>query len=176
VWLVTEADERTPLRPDEVVWDKTDARRFSLALRPQRDLSSITSVRVLYGVTAIYTKIKTAQTLDLQLKASDANLLERAEALVIAVIQLNRKRLVEDARASYEDGEYEAAVELKNLNLVLGTRIAADTRLLTLRADLELRAERALGEDEGVPIERIHTPGQPLDPDRPIDVHIDVKA
>jgi hypothetical protein len=49
-------------------------------------------------------------------------------------------------------------------------------RLLLVRAELELKASRALREDEGMPIERILTPGRPPDPDRPIDVHIDVEA
>lgn len=127
-------------------------------------------------MTAVFTKVKAMQTLDLQLKASDASLLEQAEALVFAVIQLNRQRLVDGARANYEEGDYGAIVELMNVSLIGGTRPAGETRLLTLRADLELRAERALGEDEGATIERIRTPGRPLDPDRPIDVHIDVKA
>ena len=176
VWLITGADNRITLGPNEVIWDRTDARSFSLALRPQRDVSAVTGVRVLYGVTAVYTKVKAVQTLDVQLEASDAGLLERAESLVVAVIQLNRQRLADEARASYEDGDYGAIVELKNVGLVRGTGPADDTRLLLLRAELELKASRALGEDEGAPIERILTPGRPLDPDRPIDVHIDVEA
>ncbi|HEX6708694.1 MAG TPA: hypothetical protein VF068_00055 [Rubrobacter sp.] len=176
VWLITGADDRITLRPEEVIWDRTDARVFSLALRPQRDVSAVTAIRVLYGVTAVYTKVKAVQTLDLQLETSDAGLLERAESLVVAVIQLNRQRLADEARESYEDGDYGAIVEVKNVGLVRGTTPGDDVRLLLLRAELELKASRALGEDEGVPIERILTPGRPLDPDRPIDVHIDVEA
>jgi len=176
VWLVTGADDRITLRPEEVIWDRTDARVFSLALRPQRDVSAVTAIRVLYGVTAVYTKIKALQTLDVRLETSDAGLLERAESLVVAVIQLNRQRLADEARASYEDGDYGAIVEIKNVGLVRGTGPEDDTRLLLLRAELELKASRALGEDEGTPIERILTQGRPVNPDRPIDVHIDVEA
>jgi hypothetical protein len=176
VWLVTGAGDRITLRPEEVIWDRTDARVFSLALRPQRDVSAVTGIRVLYGVTAIFTKVKAVQTIDLQLETSDAGLMERAESLVVAVIQLNRQRLADEARTSYEDGDYGAIVEVKNVGLVRGTTPEDDVRLLLLRAELELKASRALGEDEGMPIERILTPGRPLDPDRPIDVHIDVEA
>lgn len=176
VWLVTGAADRLPLRSEEVVWDRTDARVFSLALRPQRDVSAVTAIRVLYGVTAVFTKVKAVQTLDLQLETSDAGLLERAESLVVAVIQLNRQRLADEARANYEDGDYGAIVEIKNVGLVRGTTPEDDVRLLLMRAELELKASRALGEDEGAPIERILTPGRPPDPDRPIDVHIDVEA
>lgn len=176
VWLVTGAADRLPLRSEEVVWDRTDARIFSLALRPQRDVSAVTGIRVLYGVTAVYTKVKAVQTLDVRLTTSDSDLLERAESLVVAVIQLNRQRLADEARAIYEDGDYGAAVELKNVGLIRGTTPEDDVRLLLMRAELELKASRALGEDEGAPIERILTPGRPPDPDRPIDVHIDVEA
>jgi hypothetical protein len=176
VWLITGADDRLPLRPEEVIWDRTDPRSFSLALRPQRDVAAVTGLRVLYGVAAVYTKVKAVQNLDVELETTDAGLLERAESLVVAVIQLNRQRLADDARARYEDGDYEAIVELKNVGLVRGTRPDDETRALTLRAELELKVGRALGEDEGVPIERILTPGRPTDPDRPIDVHIDVEA
>ena len=176
VWLVTDSDGRLPLRPEEVVWDRTDARVFTLALRPQRDVSAFSGVRVLYGVTAVYTKVKVVQTLDVRLETTEAGLLERAESLVVAVIQLNRQRLADEARATYEDGEYGAIVELKNIGLVRGTTPEDGTRLLLVRAELELKASRALAEDEGMPIERILTPGRPPDPGRPIDVHIDVEA
>ena len=176
VWLVTGAADRLPLRSEEVVWDRTDARVFSLALRPQRDVSAVTGIRVLYGVTAIYTKVKAVQTLEVRLATSDAGLLERAESLVVGVIQLNRQRLADEARAIYEVGDYGATIELKNVGLVRGSTPEDDVRLLLMRAELELKASRALGEDEGAPIERILTPGRPPDPDRPIDVHIDVEA
>lgn len=176
VWLVMETDDRLPLKASEVVWDRTDTRKFSLALEAHRDVSAFTGVRVLYGVTAVYTKLKATQTLSLQLKVGDADRLEQAEALVAAVIQLNRQRLIEDARADYGDGEYGATIELKNVNLIGGTRPADDTRLLTVQAELELKASRALREDEGVPIEHIRTPGRPLDSDRPVDIYIDVEA
>jgi hypothetical protein len=57
-----------------------------------------------------------------------------------------------------------------------GTRPSSDTRLLTLEAEVEVKAGRALREDEGLPIKRILTPGRPLDADRPVDVEVDVEA
>src|SRR5215213_8061774 len=73
VWLITGSGDRLPLRPEEVIWDRTDARAFSLALRPQRDVSAVTGLRVLYGVTAVYTKVKAVQILDVRLETSDAD-------------------------------------------------------------------------------------------------------
>jgi hypothetical protein len=175
VWLVARGG-RVPLRQTEVRWDRADARNFSLALRPQRDVSTVTGVRVLYGVAAIFTTVKAVQTLELQLETSDADLMDRTEALVIGVIQLNRQHLIDEARASYSGGDYGAKVELKELGLLGGSRSAVDTRVLTLRADIELRANRALGEEDGAVIEHIRTPGRPVDPDRPVDVYIDVEA
>ena len=51
-----------------------------------------------------------------------------------------------------------------------------DSRQLTLQAKVELKVGRALREDEGVPIERIRTPGRSLGADRPVDVYVDVEA
>lgn len=176
VSLVTGAGDSVPVKASEVVWDRTNARDFSLALPPHRDVSAFTGVRVLYAVTAVHVKIKATRALGVRLTGDDPDRLERAEALVAAVVQLNRQRLIDEARTSYEDGEYGAAVELKNLILVSGSRPANDVRVLTMRAELEVKAGRALGEDEGAPIERIRTPGRLLDPARPVDIFIDVEA
>jgi hypothetical protein len=178
VRLVTADGDRLPLREDEVVWDGSDPRRFSLAPRPGRDLASVARVQVLYGVTAVFTTVKTADTVLVQLQAAEAGsaALEQAEALVVAVIALNRQQLVDEARRTYEEGDYGATTELKGLALLKGTSPAADTRLLTLQAEAEVKATRALRDDEGRPIVRILTPGRPVDPSRPIDIRIDVES
>jgi len=178
VRLATADGDRLPLREDEVVWDALDPRRFSLALRSGRERAGVAQVQVLYGVTAVFTTVKTADTVLVQLQSSaaDAGPLEQAEALVVAVIALNRQQLVDQARRTYEDGEYGATTELKGLTLLKGTSPAADTRLLTLRAEGEVKATRALREDEGRPIVRIRTPGRPIDPSRPVDIRIDVEG
>lgn len=176
VRLTTDAGDRIPLTGAEVVWDVADPRVFSLDLRATRDVSAITGVQVLYGVTAVFTKIKLHETTTLILQSADAQRLIQAEALALSVIALNREPLVEAARALYEDGDYGAGVEVKNVHLVEGTSPAADQRALVLKSEIELKASRALRSDEGAPIERILSPGRPVDPDRPVDVHIDVEA
>jgi hypothetical protein len=174
VRLVTAAGERLALQDGEVSWDEVEARRFTLQPRAARQLTGFSSVQVLYGVTAIFTILKATQTLNIQLKSSTR--LDDAEALVIAVIELNRQQLIDQSRATYSDGDYGAAVDLKHLTLSKGASPAADTRLLMLQADVELKATRALRADEGKPITHILTPGQSFDPQHPIDIRIEVDA
>jgi hypothetical protein len=176
VRLLTTAGDRITLRASEVVWDEVDARQFTLDLRPDRDLTEIAQVEVLYGVTAVFTKIKTIDTVNVELSASGVATAElaRAEALVLAVISLHRQQIADAARETYEDGEYGATTELKGITVLKGSSPADDARLLTLRAEAEVKATRALRADEGRPIIHISTPGRPIDPDRPVDIRIDV--
>jgi hypothetical protein len=178
LWLLGAAGARIPLQDREVTWDPADARKFTLHPRPGRDLTGVTAVRVLYGVTAVFAKVAATQTLGLalQVPTPDGTVLDRAEALAIAVIGLNRERLVDDAQASYDDGDYGADLQVKRLQLVSSAAVADGTRLLTLEAALELKATRTLHEGEGAVIEHVTTPGRPIDPDRPVDVQIDVDA
>jgi hypothetical protein len=177
VYMTTDfLHDRIPLRDSEVLWDEVDSRKFSLALRPTRELANITGVQVLYGVTAVFSTIGAVQTLNVQLQSSEVVKLEHAEVLALGVIELNRQFLVDKAQATYEEGNYGAAIEIKHLKLVKGTSPNADTRLLTLQVDLELKANRALAEEEGKPIKRIRTPGRPVDPNRPINIDFEVEA
>ena len=176
VRLTTEAGDRLPLRDDEVVWDEADARVFTLAPSPRRDLTGVTGVQVLYGVTSVFTTVKAYRTFALELRSGDAAVLAQAEALAVGVVQLNRQALLDAAGRTYAGGDYEAAVTVQSLRLVDGSAPAADVRRLTYRAEVELKVTRALREDEGAPITRIRTTGRPLDPGRPVDVHIDVDA
>jgi hypothetical protein len=176
VWLVTAVGDRRALRNDEVIWDPLESRQFSLALSANRDLSNVTDLQVLYGVSAIFTQIKATQTLKLELQSATESTLDQAEALAISVIELNRQPLIEAAQALYEAGDYGAAIAVKQFNLLGGTPIASDQRQLTLNAEFELKATRALGEDEGIPIERILSSGQTGSGDRPIDVHIGLEV
>ncbi len=176
VYLVTETGDRIPLRPGEVAWDEVDSRVFALDLRPTHDLSAVNGVQVLYGVTAVFGTLKADQTLSLQLESDDAGQLAQAEALAIGVIELNKQALVDQATVTYEVGDYGATVAAKSLKLLQGAAPAPNQRRLTYHAEIELKATRALRDDEGQPIARIRTPGRPLDPERRIDVHIDVQA
>jgi hypothetical protein len=178
VWLVSGESQRFALRDEEIAWDKIDSRVFRLDLRRTRVLDGITTVRVLYAVTAVFTKLKAAQTVSVRLQSSNAARLSEAEALTIAVIQLNRQRLIDEARAFYENGDYSAAVEIKSLKLVKGAQLtengASPVRLLTLHVNYELKAIRALAEDEGMPIQRILSPGRAPTPKHPIDIDVQV--
>ncbi len=173
--LVTGSGDRIPLREEEVVWNSTAPREFTLALRPSRDVTGITNVRALYGVTAIFTRIKALYTFTVQMEADSNAQLNQAESLVIAVLVLNRESLLAAAQASFTDGNYSSAVVVENLHLTQGVRTAQSTTL-TLSAAIELKASRALEADEGRPITKIRTPGRPLDPNRPVDIFIEVDA
>lgn len=176
VRLVTAAGDLLPLREDEVAWDASDSRVFSLNPRPDRDLAGVASVEALYGVTAVFSKIKALQTLRIQLDAADPQKLEQAQALVVAVVELNRQALVDAAQASYADGDYSAQVAVKSLELVQAARQAGGGRVLSLNAALELKAARALREDEGAPIKHILSPGQPVSAQRPVNIAIVVEG
>jgi len=176
VYLTTGDGDRIPLRENEVVVDEVDSRVFRLALRPGRDLSVVDGVLVLYGITAVFTKLKVVQTLTVQLESGEARKLNEAQALAVAVVELNRPQLIAAARATFEDGDYTAAVELKSLKLQNGAAPSATQRTLTLQAEIEMKARRALREDEGKPITTIKSPGRPADPARPIDVDVELNA
>jgi hypothetical protein len=176
VYLTTDDGDRIPLRDNEVVVDEVNSRTFTLALRPGRDVSVVNGVLVLYGITAVFTKLKVVQTLTVHLEAGEANKLNDAQALAVAVIELNRPQLIAAARGASEGGDYTADIELKSLKLRKGTAPAATQRTLTLEAEIEMKARRALREDEGKPITSIRSPGRPADPGRPIDVDVELNA
>ena len=176
VYLMTGGGDRIPLRESEVIPDAVDSRVFTLALRPGRDLAAVTGVLVLYGIIAVFTKLKVAHTLTVHLESSDAARLNQAEALAIAVIELNRSHLAAAAHATFEDGDYGVDIELKGLKLSKGTSPGLTQRVLTLQGEIELKARRALREDEGKPIKSIRTPGRPSDPARPVDIDFELNV
>jgi hypothetical protein len=176
VRLVTSLGDHIALQNSEIVWDALNPRAFTLSLRPDRDVTSITGVQVLYGVVAVFVKVKALQKFSVQLSSTDTAKLQEAEALCIAVIDLNRKQLAEQSGASFTDGDYDAEISVKSLQLLQGASPTTNARNLQFSADVELKATRALAADEGRPILRIRTTSLPLDPTRPVDIEIDVEA
>jgi hypothetical protein len=176
VRLTTSLGDRITLQTSEVIWDALDTRVFTLSLRPTHDLANVTGVQVLYGVTAVFTTLKALQTFTVTLQSDNAVQLEQAEALALGVMELNRQTLIDQSPANYASGDYGALVTVKSFKLAQGSSPAANQRQFSFEAEIELKASRALEEGEGAPITRIRTPGRPLDPDRPVDIFIDVEA
>jgi hypothetical protein len=178
VYLTATTGSRTPLGNDEVQWDRNDSRVFTLQLRPTRDLTDVDGVEVLYGIAAVFTVLKANKTLIIELQAAADNFgpIDQAEALTAGVIALNREYLIEHAAVTYADGDYNARIAIKNLKLIRGTSAADNQRRLEYQAETELKIKRALREDEGQVIESILSPGRVANPDRPVDVDINVEA
>ena len=84
------------------------------------------------------------------MKSSDLSRLAQSEALSLAVIALNRKRLCEQGAVTSSDGDYSAQI-LVNSTLVDTISPAADTRRLEFSAISRSKASRALRDDEGSP-------------------------
>jgi hypothetical protein len=176
VRLVTAAGDRIPLRENEVLWDELEPRRFTLALAPARDLAGVNGVQVLYGVIAVFTLLKLNQTLSIQLEAAADEQLAACEALVTGILELRRQELLDNSQATYDGGDYRAAVKATSLKLLEGVSPAPTRRLLTYQVEVELKTTRALRSDEGRPIAQIRTPGRPADPARRVDIEIGVDA
>jgi hypothetical protein len=176
VYLTSALGDLFPLSKKEVDQDKDDSRVFRLVPREERELSGFNGVRVLYGVTAVYLKVKLVQNFALQLISSNAAQLEQAEALALGAVMLNRKQLVDSSPELFSAGDYSAAVNVESLKLLKGSSPATNTRLLHFSAEVTVKVARAMGADEGKPIVRIRTPGRPIDPRRAVDIIIGVEA
>jgi len=176
VRLATALGDSLALTPPEIEFDPVDARRFTLHLKPHRDLASFNAVEVLYSVTAVYVQLKYKQEASLTLTSPDAAALARAEALVVTLLSLRRDQLMTDAARFFSSGDYGATVHIKTLQLVKGLSPTDGSRRLVLRAEMELKGTRALAETEGRPIVVIRTPSRPLHPAKRVDIDIDVEA
>ena len=170
VRLTTAAGDRIPLQDSEVIFAVDDPRRFTLALRAGRDLTDIDGVLVLYGVTAVYLQLQYTQALSVQLQSGDAAALERAQALALAVLTLNRPELLAAAARNEQADDYRAELTLKALQFLGGDAPSNRMRRLRLRAELEMKAVRALAEGEGRPIRHIRSPGSASE--RPVDIDV----
>jgi hypothetical protein len=174
VYLRTPDGDRLVLGAEEVRWDPADARAFTLHPRPVRVLAGYEAVEVLYGVTAVFTRLKSVHQVTVALAGDDEAALERGEVLALAAFALNREAVMKSAAFSEAGGDYQAHGEVKSLVLRRGAA-AAGLRTLVLDAEVELKVSRALADDEGRPIERIITPGAAAGARR-VDVRIDVEA
>ena len=125
---------------------------------------------------AVFVTVRGAQNLSIELQCSDALKLSQAEALVTAVIDLNRTPLAAAGAVTFAEGDYTAQITLKNLKLLSASTPAANTRALQGSVDVEMKATRALRADEGKPIRRIRTPGAPVGDVRPVDIIIGIDA
>jgi hypothetical protein len=174
VRLTTAAGDRIALQDSEVLWDKADLRRFTLALRPARNVTGITGVLVLYGVTAVYATVKYTQELALTLSSPDTAALERAQALSLAVLALHRGGLVSQGAKTESANDYAANISIKALHLLGGDAPSATQRRIHMRAEIELKGVRALAEGEGAPIVRLRSPG--AEGTKPVDLIVQVGA
>ena len=164
-----------PVRADEIRWDTEDPRRFTLVLG-ERDVTGITAVRVRYSVTAVRTRISVLQTLHIGLSGADAPALERAEALVLAVLALDGRRIAAAGGDEHADAGYGAAVRIDSFEAVGSSAAGDGGRVLAVRTRQEITADRVLRADEGVPITGIHGPAARPRPRRPVDIPIAVEA
>lgn len=174
VYLRAPTGDRATLGPAEVAWDAVDPRSFTLAPKPSRALDGFDGVEVLYGVTAVFTRLKSLHRLTVVLTAADEATVERGELLALAAFALNRDAVMKDAAFDESGGDYQVHGEVKSLVLRGGTAPEPGARHLTLAAEVELKVSRALAGDEGTPIRRILSPGAAGA--RPVDVSIDVQA
>ncbi|GAB3436804.1 hypothetical protein [Flindersiella endophytica] len=183
VWLQGDLG-RITLRDSEVSWSDTDPKQFTLDLAG-RDVTGSTHVGVRYSVIAVRTNLQAVQVVRIVLSGADAGALEGAEALVLAVLTLELTDVADASAAEYSDGDYSAIVTTEAIELT-GTPAPKeaeaddpdvnDDRVVEVKARLRLDVGRALHDDEGQPIERVSTPGQPVRPGHPVDVRIDVDA
>ena len=171
---LTAPNDRIRLQTGEVVWDEVDAQTFTVSPGESRDLTGVNGVEVLYGTTAVYAAPQASLVLKITLTAGNEADIKPAEALLIAVLELNKRAVLNAAPVTYEETPYGASVTIHRLTLVQGESPAANQRVLTYHGEFELKVSRALRDDEGRPIDRITSPGQPVDPDRPININIQV--
>jgi hypothetical protein len=161
VSLVTADGDLLPLTDTEIIWDETDSQNFFLNLRSNRDLNNITQIEVLYSVTAVFTTVDALESVSLTVESSDPQQsedeaqLDRATALIIAVVELNRPRLINDAQIIYESENYRTQIIVKNLKLTDVNSSESNQRQLNFTVDTLLQVSRTLGTNEGRAIEGI---------------------
>lgn len=162
---------RIALRDNEISW--LDPSRFTLRLG-DRDVTGVTEVRVRYSVIAVHTCVRVTQSIHIGLAGVDAVALERAEALVLALLALEGRRLAAASGDEYTDGDYGATVRIESVATVASSAAEDGGRVLEVRTCCDVTATRALRAGEGASITAIHGPGGPSG--RPVDLPIAVDA
>jgi len=160
VYLRSMRGDLVALRNTEVVWNAADTASFSVVPGAGRVLTGFDHLHVMYGVVAAATRLKSLHQMALHITAADAEQAERAFALSLAVLVMNREALVRAASFSWTAGGYQADGTLKTLRLTSGSSPDAARRTLALEAEVELRLERLLCDDAGRPIERMLSPAR----------------
>ncbi|WP_291992484.1 hypothetical protein [Candidatus Accumulibacter sp. ACC003] len=145
VYLRSTSGELVALRGAEVVWDAADPAAFSVVPATGRVLSDYTHLHVMYGVVAAATRLKSLHRLNLQIAGADASSTEKAFALTLSVLVMNREALLRAAAFSWTAGGYQVDGSLKTLRFSSGAAPAAAVRTLALEAEIDLRLERLLG-------------------------------
>jgi len=114
----------------------------------------------MYGVVAAATRLKSSHKLALQIAAGDAESTERAFTLALAVLVINREALLRAASFSRTASGYQADGMVKTLRFTSGSSPDPVQRTLALEAEVEVRLERLIGEEEGRSIEARLSPGR----------------
>jgi hypothetical protein len=161
VYLRSASGELVALSNAEIIWDPLNAASFTFAPRPGRELSGFDHLHILYGVVAAATHLKTIHKLTLQITAAGAANAEQVLALTLAALALNRNALMSEGGFAWNSGSYQAQGIVKAFKFSAGATTAATSRTLSLEVEVDLRVERLLGVDEGKPIMRILSEGQP---------------
>lgn len=160
VYLRSTSGDLVALHGAEVLWNAADAASFSVVPATGRVLSGFDHLHVMYGVVAAATRLKSLHKLALHIASADAERTERAFALALAVLVTNREPLLRAASFSWTAGGYQADGSLKTLRFTSGSSPGAAQRTLALEAEVELRLERLLGDEDGPPFERLLSPGR----------------
>lgn len=175
VYLRATSGELVALASAEVLWNPANPAAFSIQPLATRDLTGFDHLHIMYGVVAAATRLKTLHKLTLQIAGADAGSSEKAFALALAVLVLNRDALLRDGGFAWTAGGYQAEGVVKTLKFSAGAVPAPTSRTLLLEAEVDLRLERLLAEDEGKPIVRIlssgRTPGS-----KPVDIDPAIQA
>ena len=176
MWLITTDGDLLALAPAEIVFDPNDPRKFTLRLNPQRQIANVKTVRVAYTIVAVFAKINYSHELAVLLQNSDPAALDKGEDMALAVLALNRPRLLSAAVQTLQEGAYAARIEVKKLQFVRGDSPAPDSRRIFIHAEMGIKVTRALPADQGKPITHIRTVPGVGNPKKPIDIRVDVEA